>query len=260
MKKTFDIIYSIGTDCACAMYMKKCGMRKTSGPLDWITKPDFMTRINLICNYFEGFLEKENMRQLVVDRQGLNDVNNDSYEDINTGFKFYHDFKRDGNFDKSYLQVKEKYNRRIIRFYNLIDKSKRVLFIFYNQENITTNEQIILAYEKLYKKFGKKIYLLVIEHCENMSMNDIKYMAINEHIDKYELFTREYKEELKKNGGFTTLGLECRVKPIFNKYHLKYYILTKIKKFILKEIGRFIAVFVPIRSMRHKIRKDFCKF
>ena len=54
--KKFDIIMSIGADCACAMYMKKHVMRTFSSPFDWLTHADFETRMDLIFNDFEKFL------------------------------------------------------------------------------------------------------------------------------------------------------------------------------------------------------------
>lgn len=33
----FDMIYSIGEDCACSLYMNKLKLRKVSGPFDWLT-------------------------------------------------------------------------------------------------------------------------------------------------------------------------------------------------------------------------------
>ena len=51
--KKFDVIMSLGADCACAMYMKKHVMRTFSSPFDWLTHADFETRMNLILNDFE---------------------------------------------------------------------------------------------------------------------------------------------------------------------------------------------------------------
>ena len=61
MKQKYDIIYSIGRDCACAMYMKQANLRACSGPFDWLTNANFETRIDLILNDFQDFINKNDI-------------------------------------------------------------------------------------------------------------------------------------------------------------------------------------------------------
>lgn len=36
----YHVVYSMGRDCASAMYLRDAGLRITSGPLDWLTNDD----------------------------------------------------------------------------------------------------------------------------------------------------------------------------------------------------------------------------
>ena len=69
MKKKYNIIYSIGQDCACGLYMKKARIRCCSGPFDWLTNTSFENRINIILNDFEEdkfIIEKIEVKEDIV--------------------------------------------------------------------------------------------------------------------------------------------------------------------------------------------------
>lgn len=121
-------------DCACAMYLRKSSLRDASYPFDWLCHATFERRIECLKNHFDGFLEKENMRRLDKPTTGLRDLENDSYEDVNTGFYFYHDFKENVPFDIVFSGVKNKYERRIERLYKNIEKCKKVLFVWWSRD------------------------------------------------------------------------------------------------------------------------------
>ena len=57
----FDLIFSIGEDCACSSYLRRYNLQDYSYPFDWLTKATFKTRLDLLLNDFQGFLEKENL-------------------------------------------------------------------------------------------------------------------------------------------------------------------------------------------------------
>lgn len=40
----YDVIYSLGRDCSCAMYMRQTNLRSCSGPFDWLTHAGFEKR------------------------------------------------------------------------------------------------------------------------------------------------------------------------------------------------------------------------
>ena len=88
MSKKYDIIYSIGRDCACAMYMRKTNLRICSGPFDWLTNASFEKRFEMMLNNFTGFLDKDKLKPMPKPTQFPSDKNNDYYENVENGFYF----------------------------------------------------------------------------------------------------------------------------------------------------------------------------
>lgn len=80
LDKKFDLIFSLGEDCACSSYLRRFNLQEYSYPFDWLTKADFSVRVDLLLNDFEGFLEKENLIKLDKNTfKGDKDEKNDYY-------------------------------------------------------------------------------------------------------------------------------------------------------------------------------------
>lgn len=162
----FDIVIPLGADCACATYLNKFKLRYFSYPFDWLFKISFENRITLIENHFQNFLVKENLKFFDKDPNAiLVDNENDYYEDIKYGTQFLHDFIHDLEFNQSFCNVKEKYTRRIERFYTNIDQASNALFVWRSKNIHLPNDSILAAYETICKVFSKtKIFFLIIEN------------------------------------------------------------------------------------------------
>ena len=63
-KKTYDIIYSIGYDCSCALYIKETGLRLTSGPFDWLTHASIEERFAALLNEFDDFFNIKDFKKI----------------------------------------------------------------------------------------------------------------------------------------------------------------------------------------------------
>ena len=61
----FDVVFSIGEDCACTSYLRRCNLQNFSYPFDWLTEAPFENRINLICDHFDNFLNIEDLSPLI---------------------------------------------------------------------------------------------------------------------------------------------------------------------------------------------------
>lgn len=236
LNKKYDFVVSIGEDCACAMYLNKFLLRTRSYPFDWLCNASFETRIDLILNDFDGFLLHDNMRWFSKPTSGLRDVKNENYEDMATHFFFYHDFTAGIEFEEIYPIVREKYNRRIKRFYDAINNSKRVLLVWWSRDKIIPKQTIIKAQQKLSKKFGKNISLLIFEHHPGA---DLTFDALSEYIT-----VARGHLTVPEN---TTAGNEKLCDMVFSK--IKRSGKYKIK--IIKKLFRII----PTKELRHKLRE-----
>ena len=249
MKQKYDIIYSLGRDCACAMYMKHAYLRACSGPFDWLTNADFETRIDLIINDFQDFLNAKDMMPLEKNPNTQNDDNCDYYQNKRNNFYFFHDFPVGVSFKKSFPAVKEKYERRIKRFYDNINKSNRVLFIWFSHYHTTSDAFLLKTSKRICKKFGKNIDFLIIEHTENVRKPIKRKIADN--ITRYNVHTHRFDSK----GNMKTTGNRKCVEPIFAKYALKEPLYTVTKRNLLHLASDVLCAILPFKHIRGKIKR-----
>lgn len=120
-KKKYENIISLGHFCSVALEMERYGLRSHSYPFDWLISDNFGSVIDLINNNFEGFFDK---LHFIEGYQDEGYVRNDRFH-----VDFYHDFVGGKSLDSQLIEVHNKYDRRIKRFYR--DISNKTLFIRY---------------------------------------------------------------------------------------------------------------------------------
>lgn len=251
--KEYDIVYSIGRDCANSSFLKRRGLRITSGPFDWLTKADFEPRIQLICNDFKDFINKEDFKPLPKPTHIATDTACDYYENTRTGFYFYHDFPTGVTYDEAFPAVKEKYERRIKRFIQNLQEQDRILLVWFSHEPTVTGLDIKKLCDSVCNKFHKQIDFLLIEHDAGIPKGEIKYCKISENIELYTLFSQTYDS----NGELTTFGREKAIFPIYTNYTLPGLEERMRRQKIRKRIGRLLSMLIPVRSWRKRIRDSF---
>lgn len=228
-KHKYDVIISIGKDCACSMYLKKNGLRQESFPFDWLTQPENINnlgnRFELILNDFENFMNKEDFKFLPKDPNKKNDNNYDYYENIKTRLYFYHDFKVGENFDDEFNIVKEKYDRRIARLYKTIEKNDKVLLIWFchDEQNIVDAELISYG-KKINNKFKKEIGIVVFQNNRSYP-TDGRYdtIELGQNITKHIMRTYPENPECITRGNVTLCN------KIFKKFIIRHYYYKKLK-------------------------------
>lgn len=126
---------SVGSDCSVAYQLQKFGYRNKAYPFDWIHTKKLRKLIELIDNDFDIFTDlkvknySENFPYLntgiwTLDKLGTTRVTNIKYK-----IDFVHDFKT-SHINTEIDHVKQKYNRRIKRFYEIMkDETKKKILI-----------------------------------------------------------------------------------------------------------------------------------
>lgn len=178
------------------------------------------------------------MRRLDKPTTGLRDLENDSYEDVNTGFYFYHDFKENVPFDIVFSGVKNKYERRIERLYKNIEKCKKVLFVWWSRDKRVDVDTILESQKILSDSFHKPIYLLVFENSKQIGEPELSYLSEFVVVCQADLV----------GGISTTMGNERVSLPVFNMIKKKGVMWQKIKFFVLKYTIRMLVVFIPVKN------------
>lgn len=177
-KNEYDCIFSIGRDCCCASYLLWHGLRKYSGPFDWITNAQWEDCAKLICNDLNDFINPEDLEPLSKRADMFNDDKCDYYRNKRTHYAYFHDFPAGVPVEKSYEAVKEKYLRRIERFNLFLKYSERPLLIWMCHNTKTSDEDILKHCRDICAKYGNKVQFCFVEHdhdgiyCKNE--NDIK--------------------------------------------------------------------------------------
>ena len=104
---------SLGHACAIARNLEKLGLRNSSMPFDW-SITNFEGVIKAINNNFANFLDYDLLFQ---NSQVLKHYKNTEYN-----IQFFHDFNKFETLEKQLPIVRAKYDRRIKRFYEEIQK------------------------------------------------------------------------------------------------------------------------------------------
>jgi hypothetical protein len=127
-------IIPIGEDCSVALLLKELEIRKASYPFDWITC-SFSSAINLINNNFEDFI---NPMYLVRDKR---ETHQHVFHNILYNIGFFHDFNQMDELEEQCTAVKQKYDRRIERFYENLRNGCTLL-------RLSTNSNMMYVYDE----------------------------------------------------------------------------------------------------------------
>lgn len=130
-KRNFDLVLSIGHRCFTSLMLRQNNLQVASFPFDWLLNIEYKQSLEFLCNNFENFLNKEDLK--LAENEG-NEFHN-TYKNIRHNFSLVHDFPVNVDFDTQFEIVKAKYLKRSERLLEKIKKSKNVLFV-YSSSNV----------------------------------------------------------------------------------------------------------------------------
>ncbi len=187
----YQNIISLGFFCSPAIELNYLNLRKSSQPFDWVISSNFNQVLELIDNNFKDFLNPKFLFQLKQYPQ--------YYRNIKYNIDFYHDFDELKSFNKQIDKIKQKYDRRIKRFYNTIKEPTLFLrYICSKEEAIYINNN----YEKinkLLKSYNANNDIIFVANKEDLYLktsSDIKiwYVEKDNNDDVARHFLRENSE------------------------------------------------------------------
>ncbi len=134
----YDHVIPLGEACFVATFLKDLGVRAFSGPFDWLMGADLESRLELVLNEFKDFFNIEDFQCITKEiedgliAEGLTDfpTKHEIYVNTRTKIHHNHDFLRDMPLEKSYPEAKEKFDRRIERFLDLLRSDVKILFFY----------------------------------------------------------------------------------------------------------------------------------
>ena len=130
----YDLIASLGANCSATHNLIVRGLRKAALPFDWtyvIDERPYLWMAEHVCDRFRDFCKRENLVEITPDSPEWSDYHYDrvQYVDSGSGFRFVNHFSRQIDCDGEYDKVHSTLVRRIERFFEMIGKSKKVLFV-----------------------------------------------------------------------------------------------------------------------------------
>ncbi|MFW5435430.1 DUF1796 family putative cysteine peptidase [Paenibacillus apiarius] len=140
IKRTYDAVYSLGSNCYPSQRMERYGLRPYSGVIDWMYSNSVPGLCTLLRNRFAHFMHPAN---IVVEGTVFNG-HNFSVRDCIYGMQSVHDFlcsEGAEGIHAKYPLFQETLQRRITRF---LDKVERCEWIFFFRLNATYEETIEL--------------------------------------------------------------------------------------------------------------------
>lgn len=224
----FKNIVSLGCFCSLAMEFKRIERRKFSLPFDWLVTLDFSAILKLIDEHFNGFLECNDLYQV---------KNNPSrYRNLRYSIDFYHDFLPTKSFDKQIGAIKEKYERRIKRFYEIV--AEPTLFCRY----IISSDELLYVFEhhgeivERFKKYNRENEIIFIVNADIFSSfkGKIPLIWIVEK-DEGDMFARHFLDKNKELMNFITDNVEKASAPPAKRNFFKY--LSKVYTKVMLKLG-----------------------
>lgn len=237
-KKKYDLICSLGGNCAAAHNLKYKGLRRFSLPFDWVYMLDEKPLYKLAdCfeNDFKNFFLLENLKPL-PEGPNASHLDRPQYYDTYTGYRFVNHFDLPIE-QGGYIPVKEKMDRRIKRLYKYIQKGNSVLFILSLPFEIS--EKPILNLKKVVEKKwpNKKFdFEVIMFDCKNEKIETISSICMRHHTRKAN--DRDFN---KTNPEWNFLD-QC-------------YLNTKIYPRDYSKLKKFLISLIPHKKTRKNLRR-----
>ncbi len=156
----YDMIVSLGGNCAAAIQLDLRGLRKYSMPFDYVSMSN-ETAVSYLLqgfkSHFSDFFLRENMKELLGDERGDDRNGCVQYKDTLSGYRSIHAFKEHvENNPKHYDEIMSTFHRRFDRLFTKISSSKRIAFIIATQFSFDIS--LISSLQKyLHKQYPGKV-------------------------------------------------------------------------------------------------------
>lgn len=243
--KPFDFVFSIGSDCACAMHLRDCGLRDMSSPFDWVFGISLLARVKIIEDDVAVLLRLENLRKLVKEKDG--DPKCDYYADDGSGFIHYHDFPVGVPLEEILPTVRAKYERRIRRFRGRLASGGRVLMVWWDKRTHEEDAAYFEAIRRMQAKFPAcEFHLLAFQDDQTLPVGATRKERLSDRIEKV-------------SGRFCPVPSVRGDVKLTAKYLRKVPVCWSIRKKALRRsclraLIKFLAAFVVVKSVRKAVR------
>lgn len=247
----YDVIYSIGAACGCALWLRKCHLRQHAGPLDWVKVDGGLSRrVELIETRFAGWLQDDNLELLGEDERTR------IFRDDTLGITFIHDFPTSVTFPVALEKARQRYRHRQERFFTDIAQAKRTLLVWFSTQLQTQKREAIDVSKRLRATLGSTVELMIVEHEATIPCGSIFPDFPADGVSIFRLNLRTGKKNLDQD----VLGdAPVAMRQLMSLVRLRPDLARRvfwfdIRREMIKFSRRLLACMVPCRTLRRKIR------
>lgn len=245
MKRSYDIIFSIGEACLCTQVLRRLKLQNASYPFDWLFGGGYMGRCGILADKLAHFIDREDLEYVASNRS----ASCDAYKNKRNRLIFNHDFAIGMTLDETYVGVREKYDRRIARLLHKLEKAKQILLV-YIEVPLTnaihsSREEIQTGYEQICHAFpGKMIDLLYIRQAAGETCKE----NLDPHIT---LISGDYKSKDPLHEDWVP-DLTALV-SMMPHLHLK----VGFTQSLMNMVRRICISLIPFKKKRRELRKRY---
>ncbi len=245
-RPAYDLVFSLGGACICSKILRRAYLQIASYPFDWVAGDTFENRLNLLTDDFAHYLDKKDLEFLVLPQKYSGDV----YRNNRTNIVFYHDFPIGIPLDESYAGVRQKYDRRIARLLNNIEKAESVLMVYmepFSVKETLSAAKIKRAFQKARERWpNKRVDLLYLKFNARGKTGEVKQENLSPHIVQ---ISGNYflKKNKKEDYDFKLLI------RVLKNYRLKMPKRMKAKRVLLAKV----ADVTPLKFLKKRLRKKW---
>lgn len=150
----YDLIVSLGGNCAAACQLRMRGLRYFSTPFDWLYMQGPETIEWLTEGFAAGypdFCQKDNLGP-IPGNDAYVGVAPYRYKDLKSGYCFIHHFHKASIENGGYDDVGNMMHRRINRFFKNIANARRVLFILATnfEYDLALAQKLVMSFRSRY--------------------------------------------------------------------------------------------------------------
>ena len=269
--KYYDIVISLGQNCATSNALRACHLQEETLPFDWsggvipekCGKGGLSGKVDLIINGFKDFFKLEDL-----ENRGNNaedDVTNLWIVNKRTGLQYRHDFPDSKPVEDVFPLVKEKYQRRVDRLNEAIEQSNRILFVYFAKEEGFEDDYLIEQQVKLQNKYpDKTIDFFYIMNNTKYQIDEYDSTSLTPHVFKIICnFTHPTNPKIPQvYNGNTKLYY-----PIIENLYYTPVTVNHMRKKILKlendiqnTLKNTLKDYLKIYGMRHIINFKYCYY
>jgi hypothetical protein len=172
----FDNYVSLGFFCEATEVFQQMGLRKASGPFDWVISDKIDKVFDLIEN---NFIDLFNPEYFFQRKDNLNIYVNSKYS-----IGFVHDFTKYASFEKQLPAVEKKYRRRIKRFYEMVKQPTLFLRYVSSQDDANYLSHHYCDLLNLLRSFnpGNDIIFIINNDCSISNIvNNVFFVRKDDH-------------------------------------------------------------------------------